>query len=252
MIFTSPRYVFCPNPALIPFETTVLGAALSAFVGMWALNKLPQVWHPLFKKDSFHKTTDDGFFISVECDDGKFDRQATEQQQHAWHEEQSCRAEQQQLARYPPAVADAASLDSLRPRLEPHRHGRKQETRRTLGELRHARFDVIELCGVARACTADALDVSFALDDVVLRAADLYYKVIEMASGAERYIPAIALTAFARSVKDKAEAVLPADLAAKQLQDLRDYGTLPQEDDGRAICICGDERCTIGPFLMAR
>src|SRR5215212_1186550 len=37
-------------PQFIPvtFETTVLGAALSCFVGMWALNKLPMPYHPVF------------------------------------------------------------------------------------------------------------------------------------------------------------------------------------------------------------
>ncbi len=48
----------------IAFELTVLLAGFTTFFGMWALNKLPQVWHPLFKKDRFLKATTNGFFIS--------------------------------------------------------------------------------------------------------------------------------------------------------------------------------------------
>lgn len=78
-IVSGKPYFSLPQQIPIAFELTVLLAGFTSFLGMWALNKLPQVWHPLFKKDSFHKATDDGFFISVESEDGKFDRQATEQ-----------------------------------------------------------------------------------------------------------------------------------------------------------------------------
>jgi hypothetical protein len=62
----------------IAFEVTVLLAGFTAFLGMWALNKLPQVWHPLFRKDRFLKATTNGYFISVESKDGRFDRSETE------------------------------------------------------------------------------------------------------------------------------------------------------------------------------
>jgi mono/diheme cytochrome c family protein len=66
-------------PANIPigFETTILLAVLTAFFGMWIMNKLPQVWHPLFRLDRFAKVTDDGFMIGIEAKDARFDLEAT-------------------------------------------------------------------------------------------------------------------------------------------------------------------------------
>lgn len=66
-------------PANIPiaFETTILFAALSALVGMLALNGLPQLSHPLFQNRSFKRATDDRFLISIEAADPLFDRVKT-------------------------------------------------------------------------------------------------------------------------------------------------------------------------------
>ncbi len=66
-------------PANIPvaFETTILFAAISALVGMLALNGLPQLHHPLFRSRSFKRVTDDRFFISIEAEDPVFDTTAT-------------------------------------------------------------------------------------------------------------------------------------------------------------------------------
>ncbi len=66
-------------PANIPvaFETTILLAAITALVGMLALNGLPRLSHPLFTNRSFKRVTDDRFFISIEADDPLFDRAAT-------------------------------------------------------------------------------------------------------------------------------------------------------------------------------
>ncbi len=71
---------FFSIPANIPvtFETTILASAFASFLGMWIFNKLPQVWHPLFRQERFLKVTDDGFFIGIEADDGKFQRGKTE------------------------------------------------------------------------------------------------------------------------------------------------------------------------------
>ena len=71
-------YFSLPQQIPIAFEVTVLLSGFTAFLGMWALNKLPQAWHPLFKKDSFYKATTNGYFVSIESADKKFDRAATE------------------------------------------------------------------------------------------------------------------------------------------------------------------------------
>ena len=61
-------------PQFIPvmFETTVLGAALTCFVGMWALNRLPQPYHPVFNVAAFARASTDRFFLVIETADPAF------------------------------------------------------------------------------------------------------------------------------------------------------------------------------------
>ena len=67
-------------PANIPvtFELIVLFSALTAFFGALVLNLLPQYWHFAFSSRRFARATADGFFISIEARDPKFDAAETE------------------------------------------------------------------------------------------------------------------------------------------------------------------------------
>ncbi len=61
----------------VVFAVTILFAALTATLGMFHLNRLPMLFHPLFNSEHFKKVTDNGFFVSIEAHDKRFDETRT-------------------------------------------------------------------------------------------------------------------------------------------------------------------------------
>ena len=66
--------------AFIPvtFETTVLFASGAAVLGMFALNQLPQPYHPVFNVERFALASRDRYFLTIGSDDARFDSVETE------------------------------------------------------------------------------------------------------------------------------------------------------------------------------
>lgn len=65
---------FVSWPAFIPvtFEMGVLFSALFTLVGLLALNRLPEPYHPVFNVPGFARATRDRFFLCIEARDPRF------------------------------------------------------------------------------------------------------------------------------------------------------------------------------------
>ena len=59
------------------YELTILFAALTAAIGMIALNGLPQPYHPVFNVERFTTASSDKFFLVIEAADAHFGKDAT-------------------------------------------------------------------------------------------------------------------------------------------------------------------------------
>ncbi len=59
------------------FEVGILCCAIGTLLGMFLLNGLPRLHHPIFNSKEFERVTDDAFFISIEARDGQFDTDQT-------------------------------------------------------------------------------------------------------------------------------------------------------------------------------
>lgn len=57
----------------VTFELTVLFAAFGAVFGMFALNGLPRLYHPIFRYSRYQRVTDDSFLLAIEADSEDFD-----------------------------------------------------------------------------------------------------------------------------------------------------------------------------------
>ena len=61
----------------VTFGLAVLFGAVTSVIGMLALNRLPQPWHPVFFSERFDRCSTDGFFLSIERQDPQFAPQRT-------------------------------------------------------------------------------------------------------------------------------------------------------------------------------
>jgi hypothetical protein len=61
----------------VTFELTVLFGGISTTIGIFALNGLPQLYHPTMRYKQAHRATDDRFLLIVEAADPNFNAEKT-------------------------------------------------------------------------------------------------------------------------------------------------------------------------------
>lgn len=66
-----------PNYFPVAYEATILTAAFTGVIMMFALNGLPQPYHPVFDAPNFDRASTDKFFLCIEASDKNFDGSAT-------------------------------------------------------------------------------------------------------------------------------------------------------------------------------
>jgi len=56
----------------VAYELTILLGSFGSLLGMLFLNRLPKLYHPLFRSPRFTQVTHDKFFIAIEATDPKY------------------------------------------------------------------------------------------------------------------------------------------------------------------------------------
>lgn len=74
IVFGRPHFAW-PAFVVPAFETTILFASFSAVLGMLILNGLPKPYSSIFNAPGFEAASRDGFFLSIEAADPKFNRE---------------------------------------------------------------------------------------------------------------------------------------------------------------------------------
>ncbi len=73
IVYSGKPYFALPAFIPITFELTVILSGFTAMVGMFALNRMPRFFHPMFYSENFcKKASNDGFFAAIFVWDEKF------------------------------------------------------------------------------------------------------------------------------------------------------------------------------------